>query len=133
MRGAYMMKMVAPEVDFTGADMSDALMDRAVLVKANFTNAILNRVVLTSSDLEGAIVENADFTDALLDVKTQQALCKTASGQNPETGGSTRVSLGCAGGRARVSSPSRYMTDETSAKPEAAFDASRFSAYGTGN
>jgi hypothetical protein len=25
------------------------------------------------------------------------------------------------------------MTDETSAKPEAAFDASRFSAYGTGN
>ena len=84
-----MMKMVAPEVDFTGADMSDALMDRAVLVKANFTNAILNRVVLTSSDLEGAIVENADFTDALLDVKTQQALCKTASGKNPETGVST--------------------------------------------
>ena len=33
----------------------------------------------------------------------------------------------------RTSSPSRYMTDETSAKPEAAFDASRFSAYGTGN
>ena len=26
LRGAYMMKMVAPEVDFTGADMSDALM-----------------------------------------------------------------------------------------------------------
>ena len=62
-------------------------MDRAVLVKADFTNAILNRVVLTSSDLEGAIVENADFTDALLDVKTQQALCKTAVGEEPGDGG----------------------------------------------
>ena len=129
MRGAYMMKMVAPEVDFTGADLSDALMDRAVLVKADFTNAILNRVVLTSSDLEGAIVDNADFTDALLDAKTQQALCKTAAGKNPETGVSTRASLGCAGGRARVSSPSRYMSDDDTPKPKAEFDESRFSMY----
>ena len=129
LRGAYMMKMVAPEVDFTGADLSDALMDRAVLVKADFTNAILNRVVLTSSDLEGAIVDNADFTDALLDAKTQQALCKTAAGKNPETGVSTRASLGCAGGRARVSSPSRYMSDDDTPKPKAEFDESRFSMY----
>ena len=31
-----MMKMVAPEVDFTGANMSDALMDRSVLVGREF-------------------------------------------------------------------------------------------------
>lgn len=129
LRGAYMMKMVAPEVDFTGADMSDALMDRSVLVGANFTDAVLNRVVLTSSDMKDAIIENADFTDALLDPKTQQALCKTASGKNPETGVATRVSLGCSGGRARVSSPSRYMTDDEAEKPKAEFDSSRFSMY----
>jgi len=129
LRGAYMMKMVAPEVDFTGADLSDALMDRAVLVKADFTNANLSRVVLTSSDLEGAIIEGADFTDALLDQKTQQSLCKTAGGTNPETGVSTRASLGCSGGRARVSSPSRYMTDDDAAKPKAEFDEKRFSMY----
>ena len=56
LRGAYMMKLVAPGVDFTGADMSDALMDRSVFVKANFTDAILARVVLTLSDLNDAVI-----------------------------------------------------------------------------
>ena len=46
LRGAYLMKLVAPGVDFTGADVSDALMDRSVFVDANFTNAVLQRVVL---------------------------------------------------------------------------------------
>ena len=123
------MKAVAPETDFTGADLSDALMDRMVLVKANLSQAILSRVVLTSSDLEGAIIDGADFSDALLDKKTQQALCKTASGKNEATGVDTRQSLGCGGGRARASSPSRYMTEDDAVKPKAEFDESRFSSY----
>lgn len=100
-----------------------------MLVKANLTQTILMRVVLTSSDLEGAIIDGADFTDALLDKKTQQMLCKYASGKNEETGVDTRASLGCGGGRARASSPSRYMTEDDAVKPKAEFEESRFSMY----
>merc|ERR1711924_546502 len=80
LKGAYMMKLVAPQVDFTGSDMSDALMDRSVFVDADFTNAILTRVVLTLSDLPGAPVTGADFSDALLDKPMQTKLCAVASG-----------------------------------------------------
>ena len=126
--GAYLMKAVAYNADFTGANLSDALMDRAVLNNANFTDAILTRVVLTSSDLGDAIIEGADFSDALIDVGQKNALCKYASGTNSVTGVSTRKSLNC-GGSGRISTPSRYMTDDTAQKPEAAFEASRFSMY----
>ena len=124
--GAYLMKAVAFAADFEGANLSDALMDRAVLNDANFKDAVMTRVVLTSSDLGDAVIEGADFSDALIDEKQRQALCKYASGTNPETGVSTRRSLNC-GGSGRTSSPSRYMTDDTAKKPEAAFEASRFS------
>ena len=129
--GAYLMKAVAYAADFEGANMSDALMDRAVLVNANFKDAVLTRVVFTSSDLGDAVIEGADFSDALIDVKQQQALCKYANGVNSQTGVSTRKSLNCGGSASmlRSSTPSGYMTDDTKAKPEAAFDASRFSAY----
>ncbi len=127
LRGAYLIKAVAPNASFRGTDFTDALMDRAVYVDADFTDAVLARVILTLSDMKGAKIENADFTDALLDKLQQQALCKYAAGTNPSTGADTRKSLGC-GGRAR-GSPSSYMTDESSAKPEALFEASRFSSY----
>jgi hypothetical protein len=44
--------LIALELDFAiAADLSDALMDRAVIVDANLRNALLQRVVLTRSDL----------------------------------------------------------------------------------
>ena len=126
--GAYLMKAVAYAANFEGANLSDALMDRAVLNNANFKDAILTRVVLTSSDLGDAVIEGADFSDALIDVSQKNALCKYASGTNPTTNVSTRKSLNC-GGSGRISTPSRYMTDDTATKPEPAFEASRFSSY----
>ena len=45
---------VLANVNFEGADLSDTLMDRAVIVEANLRDAVLQRAVLTSSDLRDA-------------------------------------------------------------------------------
>eukprot|EP00240_Pyramimonas_obovata_P006467 CAMPEP_0118958742 /NCGR_PEP_ID=MMETSP1169-20130426/62779_1 /TAXON_ID=36882 /ORGANISM="Pyramimonas obovata, Strain CCMP722" /LENGTH=308 /DNA_ID=CAMNT_0006906867 /DNA_START=59 /DNA_END=986 /DNA_ORIENTATION=+ len=155
-RGAYFIKAVAAGTKFVGTDLSDVLFDRAVLVEADLSDAILTRTIFTShgssdvlfdravlveadlsdailtrtiftsSDFRDAKIDGADFTDALIDKPQQQAMCKYASGVNPVTGVSTRKSLGC--GRGRSGTPSAYMTDDKSAKPEAAFSPDVFNA-----
>uniref|UniRef100_A0A061QZ76 Thylakoid lumenal protein n=1 Tax=Tetraselmis sp. GSL018 TaxID=582737 RepID=A0A061QZ76_9CHLO len=102
LNATYFMKAVAYQSNFSGADLSDALMDRAVLNEADFTDAILQRVVFTRSDLKGSKIEGADFSNALVDKAQQQALCRYASGKNPTTGVDTRQSLGCSSRRRRL-------------------------------
>jgi hypothetical protein len=111
-----------PSADFSGADLSDSLADRAVFVDANFEGAVLQRVVFTRSDLARANIKDADLSNSLIDKSQQMALCRYAEGKNPVTGVDTRASLGCGSRRRRLeSSPSNPEGPAVSAEDKAAF------------
>ena len=57
--------------------------------------AVLRNAMLMNSKFTGAEIAGADFTDAVLDLPQQKALCSRASGTNARTGVVTRDSLNC--------------------------------------
>lgn len=93
--GAILTQAAFPAGDFNGTDLTDALMDRADFSDTDLRGAILRGAIASGSRFGGARIENADFSDALIDRASQRQLCRTASGTNPVSGVGTRESLGC--------------------------------------
>ena len=80
LQSANLEDVVAFASRFDGADLGDAVLRNAMLMQSHF---------------KGANIEGADFSDAVIDLPEQKALCARASGRNSQTGIATRDSLGC--------------------------------------
>ena len=78
-----------------GADLSNAMVDQVNLTKADLGDAVLTEALLLRAIFDNVNIINADFTDAILDRAQIKELCAKASGINPKTGIETRYSLGC--------------------------------------
>jgi uncharacterized protein YjbI with pentapeptide repeats len=78
-----------------GADLEDAVAFASRFDNADLSNAVLRNAMLMNSKFTGAEIAGADFTDAVLDLPQQKALCSRASGTNARTGVVTRDSLNC--------------------------------------
>ncbi|MDJ0729069.1 MAG: pentapeptide repeat-containing protein [Crocosphaera sp.] len=80
LHGANLTNGLAYLTSFKGADLSDAVLAEAIMMRTQF---------------EDAKITGADFSLAVLDIYEVEKLCDRADGINPETGISTRDSLGC--------------------------------------
>jgi hypothetical protein len=56
---------------------------------------VFSNAMLMQSHFRDAQIEGADFSDAVIDLPEQKALCARASGTNSITGVATRDSLRC--------------------------------------
>jgi hypothetical protein len=97
LRGCSFFKADMSEVDFTGADLSSASLEEAGLFGAKLDGAVLESAYLTKTIADAESIKGADFTEAVMPVPTQKALCarEDAVGKNPTTGADTRESLMC--------------------------------------
>ena len=80
LKSANLREVFGDRVDFTHADLSDAI----------FVDSIL-----TSSHFYDATIQGADFSGAIVDPYEVKLMCKSAEGINSTTGVATQDSLGC--------------------------------------
>ncbi|MFM7651972.1 MAG: pentapeptide repeat-containing protein [Vulcanococcus sp.] len=95
LRGAVFNTTNLQNANLSGADLEDAVAFATRFDNADLSGAVLRNAMLMNSKFAGAVIEGADFTDAVLDLPQQKALCARASGSNPRTRVDTRDSLAC--------------------------------------
>lgn len=97
MQGCRFYKAYLVGTDFSGSDIRGASLEDTSMDDANLKNVIASGTYFSASILDTKSVENGDFTDAQLPLKTLTQLClrEDVKGTNPTTGVDTRDSLMC--------------------------------------
>jgi len=86
LRGAVFNTANLQNANLSGADLEDAVAFATRFDNADLRGTVLRNAMLMNSKFTAANIEGADFTDAVLDLPQQKALCERATGVNPRTG-----------------------------------------------
>ncbi|CAB9508574.1 pathogenesis [Seminavis robusta] len=97
LQGCRFYKAYLVNADFSGADLRGAALEDTSMDGANLNGAIAAGSYFGQSLLDVESLENADFTDASIPLKTLPQICERpdVKGTNPATGVDTLESLMC--------------------------------------